>query len=294
MPYRCGYCGGSFCPSHRLPENHECEGLEEVSEESRRKGQIYRGISDDLKTEPKRDRKEETERIPFDLRGGTDEKPFSVGIWDLIKNFFFGNMTFLLILIMIIVFIGGVTAISLLGESTYYQILRSWLIPVKSTFLLKPWTLLTHIFLHSTFLHLLGNMILFFFTGIILEKMVSRNKFIVLFLATGVIGSLVQLYFLGPEGSVLGASGAIFGILGALTIMAPRMPILFFFVPMKIWILSLAILFVDILNALIFPEEPVAHLSHYGGFLAGLIFGYKFRKDQERKARDFFKMMMGQ
>jgi len=30
MPYRCRYCGGRFCPEHRLPENHECSGLRDL------------------------------------------------------------------------------------------------------------------------------------------------------------------------------------------------------------------------------------------------------------------------
>lgn len=32
MPYRCRYCNGLFCPDHRLPENHNCEGLKRIKE----------------------------------------------------------------------------------------------------------------------------------------------------------------------------------------------------------------------------------------------------------------------
>ena len=35
MPYRCRYCGGRFCPDHRLPENHNCEGLRRIKENPR-------------------------------------------------------------------------------------------------------------------------------------------------------------------------------------------------------------------------------------------------------------------
>lgn len=37
MPFVCKYCGGSFCPEHRLPESHECPGLKQV------KGRVARG-----------------------------------------------------------------------------------------------------------------------------------------------------------------------------------------------------------------------------------------------------------
>ena len=33
MPFRCKFCKGVFCSSHRLPENHECEGLERFKKE---------------------------------------------------------------------------------------------------------------------------------------------------------------------------------------------------------------------------------------------------------------------
>ncbi len=296
MSYKCGYCGDSFCSEHRLPEKHECEGLEEVSEESMRKDQIYRGISEDLKTEPKRDRGEEMERVPFDLRGGEEEESFSISKWDVFKNFFLGNATFLLLLIMILSFIGQVLVLGLFGPITYNQIL-SWLAPTKSTFLTRPWTLVTSIFLHSTksTFHLIFNALILLFIGPALERMIGRKKFIGLFLASGVVAGISQLLVPGSDFILLGASGAIFGILGALTVMAPRMPILlFFFIPMQLWMLPLGYGFIQFILAILRPASNIAHMAHVGGLVAGLIFGYKFRKDRESKAQDFFKMMMGQ
>lgn len=296
MPYTCGYCGDSFCSNHRLPENHECGGLEKVSEESRSKGRIYRGISEDLKTEPKRDRREDFESIPFDLSGSEEEEPFSISKWNLFKNFFLGNVTFLLILIMVISFIGQLLVFGLFGSSTYNQIM-SWLTPTKSTFLTRPWTLVTSIFLHSiqyTF-HLIFNALILLFIGPTLERMIGRNKFIGIFLVSGVVAGISQLLVPGPDLPLLGASGAIFGILGALTVMAPRMPILlFFFIPMQLWMLTLGYGFIEFILAILRPASTIAHIAHVGGLIAGLIFGYKFRRDREHKAQDFFKKMMGQ
>lgn len=297
MPYRCGYCGGSFCPSHRLPENHECGGLEEVSEESRRKGQIYRGISEDLKTEPKRNRREESERIPFDFGGGGGgEETFSIGKWDIFKNFFLGNATFFFILIMIIAFFGQILIRGLMGPSFYGQFM-SWLLPTRNTILTRPWTLVTSIFLHSTdsAFHLMFNALILLFIGPTLERMIGRNKFIQLFLVAGIVASVAQLLVSAPNATLLGASGAILGVLGALTVMSPRMPILlFFFIPMQLWMLTLGYGFIEFVWAILQPADKIAHMAHFTGIIAGLIFGYKFRKNHERKARDFFKRMMGQ
>jgi hypothetical protein len=35
MPYKCRYCNGRFCPEHRLPESHECDGLRDLRETPR-------------------------------------------------------------------------------------------------------------------------------------------------------------------------------------------------------------------------------------------------------------------
>ena len=80
----------------------------------------------------------------------------------------------------------------------------------------EPWTLITSLFVHSTgsFLHILFNMFSLFIFGRILEPMVGRGRFLVLYLLSGLGGSVAVL-LLNPSGGVLGASGAIFGLLGA-------------------------------------------------------------------------------
>ncbi|MCY7324942.1 MAG: rhomboid family intramembrane serine protease [Microbacteriaceae bacterium] len=80
----------------------------------------------------------------------------------------------------------------------------------------EPWTLITSLFVHSTgsFLHILFNMFSLFIFGRILEPMIGRGRFLVLYLLSGLGGSVAVL-LLNPSGGVLGASGAIFGLLGA-------------------------------------------------------------------------------
>jgi len=80
----------------------------------------------------------------------------------------------------------------------------------------EPWTLITSLFVHSSgsFLHILFNMFSLFIFGRILEPMVGRGRFLVLYLLSGLGGSVAVL-LLNPSGGVLGASGAIFGLLGA-------------------------------------------------------------------------------
>lgn len=81
------------------------------------------------------------------------------------------------------------------------------------------WRLLSATFLHFGFDHLLSNMVMLGAAGQILERALGKLKFAVLYLASGIGGSLLSytLMVLGGDYAVAaGASGAIFGIIGAL------------------------------------------------------------------------------
>ncbi len=80
------------------------------------------------------------------------------------------------------------------------------------------WRLLTAAFLHYGPLHLALNMYSLYFAGTLLEHVIGRWRFVLLYLASGVAGSAGALW-LSPNAITVGASGAIFGILGALFVL---------------------------------------------------------------------------
>jgi membrane associated rhomboid family serine protease len=80
------------------------------------------------------------------------------------------------------------------------------------------WRLLTAAFLHYGPLHLLINMYSLYFAGTLLENVIGRWRFALLYLASGVAGSAGAL-LISPNSVTVGASGAIFGILGALFVL---------------------------------------------------------------------------
>ena len=84
---------------------------------------------------------------------------------------------------------------------------------------LKIWTLLSYSFLHSTqsLMHLIGNMLGLFFIGRILEPILGRHKFLLLYFSGAVCGGLLYLllHFSGST-VVVGASAAVFALLGVL------------------------------------------------------------------------------
>ncbi len=298
LPYTCGYCGGSFCPRHRLPENHECEGLEKIDEESEEEGRIYRGVSDDLEID-----EEEVEEpdITFDMdrdfdverkfdedrerdRGGTSE--MLGGLLSMMKSMIFSRVTTILILIMFLAFIGQHIASLIFGSEYILFVAAS-----PETILKMPWTVFTSIFVHATqpeySFHLFINALILLFIGLPLENSIGKRKFIELFLVSGAVASVGQVLVImgtGSPGIVYGASGAIMGVLGALTALAPRLPVLlFFFIPMKLWMVTVGYGVYEIILALTGFQPGIAHIAHLVGLGVGLIYGYRFRKEMEEQ-----------
>jgi membrane associated rhomboid family serine protease len=83
------------------------------------------------------------------------------------------------------------------------------------------WRLLTAAFLHYGPFHLAVNMYSLFFAGTLLEHVIGRWRFGLLYLGSGIAGSAGAL-LLSPDNVTVGASGAIFGILGALFVLERR------------------------------------------------------------------------
>jgi membrane associated rhomboid family serine protease len=83
------------------------------------------------------------------------------------------------------------------------------------------WRLLTSAFLHYGPFHLAMNMYSLFFAGSLLEQLIGRWRFALLYLASGVAGSAGAV-LISPNVVTLGASGAIFGVLGGLFVLERR------------------------------------------------------------------------
>jgi membrane associated rhomboid family serine protease len=83
------------------------------------------------------------------------------------------------------------------------------------------WRLFTAMFLHASFFHLAINMYSLYFVGSIMEQLIGRWRFLLLYIASGLAGSAGAL-ILSPLTPTVGASGAIFGVLGGLFILERR------------------------------------------------------------------------
>lgn len=142
----------------------------------------------------------------------------------------------------------------------------------------RPWTLITHMFVHANFDHLFWNMLFLFFFGVELERRVGQTRFLEIYMISGLAAALGQM--LVSTGTLLGASGALYGVMGCLAIIAPEIRVmLFFIIPLRIQ--YAVILFAIMDFSMMGTGDSIAHAAHLTGLLVGLAFGYMMRNQPQ-------------
>jgi len=143
-------------------------------------------------------------------------------------------------------------------------------------------TTLTSMFIHGSWGHILGNMLFLWIFGNNIEDYLGHNKYLLFYLAGGVVAALVQLLS-GPTSEVptIGASGAIAAVMGAYFFLYPKAKVqtLVFFIFITIvrlpaWIF-LGIWFVlQLFEGTFGVAQGVAVWAHVGGFLFGVVIAW--------------------
>lgn len=141
-----------------------------------------------------------------------------------------------------------------------------------------PLTLLLSLFMHGSWLHLLGNMLFLWVFGNNIEDRLGRIKFLLFYLLCGVAASLTHVLF-NPDSlvPVIGASGAISGVMGAYLALFPtaRVRTLVFIFVLATTMDIPAAVFLVIWFAFQFLAvgggSGIAWLAHVGGFILGFI-----------------------
>ena len=151
-----------------------------------------------------------------------------------------------------------------------------------------PWTIVTSIFLHVDFSHLLFNMFALFLFGTALERRISHRLFVALFIVSGVVGNIGYYFTAGNHLiPVLGASGAIYGVMGALAVLEPfRMVYFYGMVPLPM-IAAAALWALADLTGLLIPSQ-VAHGVHLVGMFVGVLAGLYLRRVGEYSYGGYF------
>lgn len=166
--------------------------------------------------------------------------------------------------------------------------------PLNETELIfKPWTLLTYMFLHTDFFHLLFNLLLLYFTGILFQSILGEKRLLYLYIMSGLAGVLsliiAEFIFSGLSGGYLmGASAAVMGIIAAQAVYTPNYTVHLFFViqlPFKYFALITFVLS----TLLDFSFNTGGKITHIGGALFGLLYAYYLKKGIDIKFLSLFK-----
>ena len=156
--------------------------------------------------------------------------------------------------------------------------------------------LFTHMFLHSGWLHVIGNMLYLWIFGDNVEDRLGSGRYLVFYLLCGVAAAIGQGLIAG--GPLVGASGAIAGVLGAYLVMFPGTRIrTLIFLGIFITIVQLPAIIVigfwiviQIVSGLAElrasqAAEQVAYFAHVFGFLAGIVLLFFFRPRRDPRLR---------
>ncbi|MFQ5405577.1 MAG: rhomboid family intramembrane serine protease [Candidatus Micrarchaeia archaeon] len=152
--------------------------------------------------------------------------------------------------------------------------------------LLQPWTFVTAMFLHGGIMHLIFNMFALFMFGPLLEQRIGSQKFLALYFAAGILGSLIHLvatFALNADPMIpaIGASGAIYGILGAVAVLEPNLIIYMMFIPMPMWLAAFVWVFIEFAS-LGNVNSPIANGAHIGGMFSGFAYAFYLKQQAAR------------
>lgn len=145
-------------------------------------------------------------------------------------------------------------------------------------------TLLTAMFMHASWMHILGNMLYLWIFGDNIEDRIGHAKFLAFYLVCGIAASAAHI-MVGTDSIIpsLGASGAIAGVLGAYLVLFPRRSVRVLmgrqivnmpaFMVLGLWILLQVFSQISVVGG---EAGGVAYMAHIGGFVAGLVLIFLF------------------
>ena len=177
---------------------------------------------------------------------------------------------------------GGSSELSPLGEALA--------LPANLSLLAsKPWTLFTYMFLQERFFHLLFNIVMLYFGGMIFQEYLSQSKLLWTYIIGGFFGGLffVLAFNVLPVFTsiadisiAMGASASVLAIIIAISTYVPDFTVhLFLFGKLKLKYLAIAFIAIDILS--IDGNNPGGHIAHLGGAMWGFIYAFSLKNGND-------------
>jgi membrane associated rhomboid family serine protease len=170
------------------------------------------------------------------------------------------------------------------NEFTHSILYHGAFIPSRAQ---ELWRFLSYAFIHTNFMHILFNMLMFWMFGAEVCKSLGEKNFTALYLISAVFAAVFSIPFYAfnimENNPVIGASGALFGVMAAYAFLFPERAILMFFIiPMKIKHAIWIFIFIDLFMAN--SGDGIAHYTHLGGVFSGYLFMLAWSKNASLKS----------
>ncbi len=172
------------------------------------------------------------------------------------------------------------------GAGFYYLVHNGLSLPSDPMTLIKqPWSLISHMFLHVGFWHIIWNMLLFYWFGKIVGDFIGDNRVLPIYILSGLFGGLIYILsdlFL-PGGSdgmayAMGASAAVMAMLWTAASLSPDYIMhLILLGPVRLKYIAIALLLLDIISTAGMSNSG-GHYAHIGGALWGISYVFALRK----------------
>jgi membrane associated rhomboid family serine protease len=194
------------------------------------------------------------------------------------------NIAEKLIAINIVVFI-------LFGLGTFLfrsSFLYDWFVLSKdvSTFILKPWSILSYSFIHQGFFHLLMNMLMLFYVSRFFLNLYSAKMFLNIYLLGALVGGGVFLLsynlfpvFQNQASFLVGASASVMAVLIFIATTMPNIEVSIFTFRIKLWHIGLFFVVKDLIQIPL--GNSGGHLAHLGGSLLGYFYANQLNKGND-------------
>lgn len=210
-------------------------------------------------------------------------------IADLKEKFRRGNVFVQLIFINVAVFVvtSLITILLQLFNRSIGEVFELLALPASlERFVEQPWSLLTYMFMHSGFLHILFNMLWLYWFGQLFLSFFSGKHLRGLYILGGICGGLFYMisynvfpYFapMVQGATMVGASASVLAIVTATAYREPNYPIrLLLFGTLRLKYLALIVVVIDLMQAT--SSNAGGHIAHLGGALAGVLFAASLSK----------------
>jgi membrane associated rhomboid family serine protease len=211
------------------------------------------------------------------------------------RTSYFPLVTVSIIAINVIVFV-----LELMGGDDFVM---QWALVPADIVAGRNWiTLLTAMFLHGGWLHILSNMGFLWVFGPSIEEALGGGRYLVFYLLGGLVASLAQIA-VDPTSTLpnLGASGAIAAVMGAFLVIYPNdqiRTVVFLgkfgtitrvraIVLIGIWFLTQVVSGMGVLATTEADQDSVAYMAHVGGFLFGVITARFFQTPQQLAEKSY-------